>query len=128
MTDTTYSENLKIPCYDEAGGRKTLQIGNLSREFGHENVGIISCEHGLGTIKSLVDAKYVQEVNNREELREAYVWAKKTFTRPDQFVCVDGGSRVLNWIKEDYFFGAQRAYELWIEGKRRNELQGDDRM
>ena len=34
MTEQSYTENLKIACYAETGGRKTLQIGTLIEALG----------------------------------------------------------------------------------------------
>lgn len=128
MTDTKYSESLKIAVYAETGGRKTLQIGNLIRALGAENVGIISCEHGLGTIQSVVDPRYVRVAEDMDGLRQAYMWARDTFKRPDQFVCVDGGSRVLDWIKSDVFTGTEKVFRKLMDGTRVQDLDGDERV
>src|SRR5262245_66227795 len=83
-----FSETLKLASYASTGGRKTLQIGYLIDLCGAENVGIISCEHGLRTIHSKLDERYVKVVGNRDELRAAWGWANENFKRPDQWVCV----------------------------------------
>lgn len=125
--EVVYSESLKIALYAETGGRKTLQIGNLIEGLGAENVGIISCEHGLGTIQSKIDPQYVRPAHNMAELRAAYMWAASTFKSPAQFVCVDGGSRVLNWIRDDLIAGTNRVYEQLLDGVKRTDLNSTDR-
>lgn len=117
-----YSENLKIAAYAATGGRKTLQIGHLIEAFGADKVGIISCEHGLGTIASVVKRDQVTEANSMAELRAAWMWAKQRYTDTDTWVCVDGGSRVLQWIRDDVFGNTQRAYEQMLEGVKPTDL------
>lgn len=109
---TPFNETLKCAAYGATSSRKTLQIGNLIEAYGAENVGIISCERGLNTIRSLTDEKYVYVAEDREGLRGAWAWAKENFPSPDQWVCVDGGSRTLQWIHNDIFGGTQKAYEM----------------
>lgn len=122
---TAYSETLKLAGYASTGGRKTLQIGHLIESFGVENVGIISCEHGLNTIKSRLDERYIYVVDSREGLRKAYAWAKERFTAPNQWVAVDGGTRALNWVQHDIFGGAQAALDEMIGGTRRADLPAE---
>lgn len=122
-----FSESLKVASYAETGGRKTLQIGHLIDVYGAENVGIISCEHGLNTIRSRVDERYVYTVDSRADLRKAWSWAKEQFTKKDQWVCVDGGTRALNWVQQEIFGGAQAALEAIINGANRRDLPADVR-
>jgi hypothetical protein len=118
-----FAETLKCAAYAAQGGRKTLQIGHLIETFGVENVAIISCEHGLGTISSRIDERYVFRAGDRQALREAYMWVQDNgFTNHDKWVCVDGGSRALNWINHEIFAGAQKALEGVIEGKAKQAL------
>lgn len=114
--------NIKVACYAATGGRKTLQIGHLIEKYGAENVGIISCEAGLNTIKSLVKPEYVFEANSIDDVRKGYAWAKERFTRPDQWVCIDGGSRVLMQIRDEWWSGAERALEQVLNGVRQQDL------
>ena len=114
--------NLKLALYAASEGGKTLQIGNLISAFGSHNVGIISCEGGLNTIASKIDPAYIKECANLDDVRAAWGWAAKTFTKPDQFVCVDGGSRVLQWVRDDNWGGAESAMEAILEGRRRDQL------
>ncbi len=122
-----YRESIKLAAYAPTGGKKTLQIAGLIDLVGAENVGIISCERGLTTIKSKVDARYVKEVSGRAELREAWAWAKENFNQPNQWVAVDGGSRVLNWVQQEIFGGAQLALESIINGTQKRDLPPDVR-
>lgn len=118
-----YKETLKLAAYAATGGRKTLQIGHLIEAFGAENVGIISCEHGLNTIKSLVDDRYVFRADTRADMRGAWAWAKEhEFTTPNKWLCVDGGTRALNWIQQEIFGGAQAALEQIINGVSKRDL------
>ena len=126
-SEQEYNETLKLAAYAPTGGKKTLQIGYLIDLVGAENVGIISCERGLQTIKSKVDERFVKRVSNRQELREAWGWANETFTKPNQWVCVDGGTRVLDWIQGEIFGGAQAALEQILSGVQKRDLPPDVR-
>lgn len=124
-----FEPSLKIATYAATGGRKTLQIGHLIKEYGAENVGIISCEHGLGTIRSRVDPRYVYTVHrlrksgdDTADMQSAWAWAHERFNGPHQWVCVDGGSRVLDWVRGEIFGGAQAALEAIIAGVPKREL------
>jgi hypothetical protein len=126
-TESPFLETLKMAAYAPTGGRKTLQIGHLIETFGAENVGVISCEHGLNTIRSRVNEKYVRNVDSREGLRDAWAWARDNFNAPHQWLAVDGGTRVLNWVQQEIFGGAQAALEQIINGTNRRELPTDVR-
>ena len=119
----SFDESLKIAAYGVTGGRKTLQIGHLIERFGAENVGIINCEHGLGTISSLTDKRYIYVAHGLTDLRAAWGWANERFNRPDQWVCVDGGSRALDWINHAIFKGAQDALEGLLDNPQRSMLE-----
>jgi hypothetical protein len=123
-----FNETLKCAAYAATGGRKTLQIGYLIEEFGAENVGIISCEHGLSTISSRIDERFVFRASDRQGLRDGYKWALDNgFTTHDKWLCVDGGSRALNWINHEIFAGAQKALEGIIDGKAKQALDSSFR-
>src|SRR6185503_21146357 len=81
-----FNETLKMAAYGANNSRKTLQIGHLIETFGAANVGIISCERGLNTIKSKLDERYIKVVDNKQELRDAWKWANDSFG-PNQWVC-----------------------------------------
>src|SRR5688572_25509460 len=76
-----FDESLKMAAYGVTGGRKTLQIGHLIERYGAENVGIINCEHGLGTINSLTDKRYIYVAHGLDDLRAAWGWANERFNR-----------------------------------------------
>lgn len=117
-----FNETLKCAAYGATSSRKTLQIGHLIEAYGAENVGVISCERGLNTIRSLTDERYIFTAEDRDGLREAWAWAREKFPSPDQWVCVDGGSRALQWIHNDIFGLTQKAYEAIIGGKPKRDL------
>jgi hypothetical protein len=114
--------NRKIALYGEPGARKTLQARYLIEAFGHENVGIISAEQGLGTIASAIQPEHVQEVTNLDELRKAYAWAKAKYTKPDQWVVVDGGSRIFNWVSQEVWQSVDKVYDEILSGTARRAL------
>ena len=114
--------NLKIALYAGTGGRKTLQIASLIKQYGAENVGIISCESGLNTIASVIEPEFVRDADSFDDLKSAYAWAKTTFTKPGQWVCVDGGSRVLQWVSEEWWGGVYAAYEQVLNGMSPSQL------
>jgi hypothetical protein len=120
-----FAETLKCAAYGASSSGKTLLIGDLIETYGAENVGVISCEHGLHTIKSLIDERYVKVAEDRAGLRLAWAWAKDNFSGPNQWVCVDGGTRVLQWIQGDVFGTAQRAYEEVLGGKPKSKLDAE---
>lgn len=123
-----YATNLKVALYAPSGGRKTLQAKHLIDRFGAANVGIISCEQGLSTIQSVVDARYVKNVNSLKDLAVAHKWAAETFDKPDQWVIVDGGSRVLNWIQDDIWSGTERAFNWVAQGRSVREMDTELRQ
>jgi hypothetical protein len=123
----SFSETLKLAAFAPTGGKKTLQIGYLIDLVGAENVGIISCERGLNTIRSKVDERFIRNVTSRPEWREAWAWANENFNGPDKWIAVDGGTRVLNWVQGEIFGGAQAALEQIINGTNRRDLSPDVR-
>lgn len=122
-----FNETLKMAAYGANNSRKTLQIGHLIETFGAENVGIISCERGLNTIRSLLDERYIKVVDNKQQLRDAWKWASDTFDT-HQWVCVDGGTRTIQWLYNDVFGTAQRAYETVLNGTPKKNLPPDLRV
>lgn len=123
-----YATNLKVALYAPSGGRKTLQARHLIDRFGAENVGIISCEQGTSTIESSLDHRFVKKVDSLKDLGAALKWASETFTRPDQWVVVDGGSRVLNWVQRDIWSGTERAFAWISQGKSVREMDAELRQ
>lgn len=117
-----FNETIKCASYGATSSRKTLQIGTLIETFGAENVGVISCERGLNTIRSLADERYIRVAEDMNGLREAWAWAKDNFSKPNQWVCVDGGTRALQWVHNEVFGGTQKAYELILGGTNKKDL------
>lgn len=118
-----FNETIKCASYGATSSRKTLQIGTLIETYGAENVGVINAEHGLRTIASKIDQRYVFVADNLEGVRTGWQWAKDNgFTAPDKWLCVDGGSRVLQWVNHEIFIGAQRALDGVIAGTPKQAL------
>lgn len=113
---SAFSETLKLCAYGRWGSRKTLQIASLIREFGSENVVIVNCEGGLGTIESSVNPANVIRVPDLSELRSAYGRCVKEFNRPDAWVCLDGMSQVMKWIANEQWKGADAYYDQMVSG------------
>lgn len=112
----SYQENIKIAAYAGSGVGKTALISHLIKSAGIANVGIISCEHGLNTIASLVDPQNVKVCDSLADYADAVKWAEKTFTATDQWVCVDGGSRILQWLEQDTFGRTEACLRERLEG------------
>lgn len=112
-TNTEFTETLKIAAYGKFGARKTLQIAGLIRAYGPENVLIVSAEHGLNTIRSSITLpEQVVTVNNLEELRKAWKDRIAAFASPDHWICIDGATRIMDWMANEQLSGAEKIYEL----------------
>ena len=117
-----YQETSKIALFGANQSGKTLQIGNLIRAFGAENVGIVSCEDGLKTVASVVAKEHIYECNSITDLRAAFDWAAKKYVGADKWVCVDGGTRAMQWIAGEVWAGADACYEALALGTNRANL------
>jgi hypothetical protein len=115
-------ETTKIALFGANQSGKTLQIGNLIRAFGAANVGIVSCEDGLKTVASVVDPQHIYECNGIADLREAYKWAAARYAGPDKWVCVDGGTRAMQWKAGEVWAGSDDAYTAIASGTSRANL------
>jgi hypothetical protein len=109
VTDTL-TETCKIALFGANQSGKTLQIGSLIRKFGAANVGIVSCEDGLKTVASVINPEHVKECNGLNDLRAAYRWAAERYAGPEKWVCVDGGTRAMQWIAGDVWAGADACF------------------
>lgn len=116
------NETCKIALYGSNQSGKTLQIGNLIRAFGAANVGIVSCEDGLKTVASLIDPQHVRECNSLSDLRAAFKWASEGYAGPDKWVCVDGGTRAMQWIAGDVWAGTDACYTALALGSSKADL------
>ena len=119
-TIAVFKETEKYALYGDSWSGKTDQIGLLIEAFGADKVGIVSCEDGLGTIETLAKPENVFLIDSvpggvLEGMRGAYAWAKK-YSGPDSWVCVDGGSRVLQQISNAQQSGCDAMYEMVING------------
>lgn len=117
-----FSETTKIALFGSNSTGKTLQIRSLIEAFGHENVGIVSCEDGLKTIQSVVRAEQVKECNSIEDLKAAFRWASEKYAGSDKWVCVDGGTRALQWIAGTVWAGTDAVYTLLATGSSKADL------
>ena len=113
MTDA-YTESHKIAAHADPNGGKTHQIRYLIREYGHENVGIVSGEHGLGTIRGDVKEEQVFEVTSPETANRAFEWAKENYMRPGAWICIDGGSGIMQMFANNHFNRADKAMECIV--------------
>lgn len=110
-----FSDTLKIAGYGRYGSRKTLQIAHLIELVGASNVLIVSAEHGLGTIRSKVDPANVIVAANYADIRSN--WKRVVeFAKPDRWICMDGGSQVMEWLANEQFAGADRYFEAKARG------------
>lgn len=113
-TPSPFTDTLKIALYGKYGSRKTQQISELIERYGAENVLIVSAEHGLNTIRSVVKRDMVISVANLPELRKAYSGPCREFAAepdPRKWVTVDGMSQVTEWLANEQLSGADRYYE-----------------
>ena len=102
--------NMKIAAYGRWSSRKTLQIASLIERFGADSVIIVNADKGIGPVHSV--ARHVVEANSLDELRKAYGQVV-TFIkdRPDAWLCLDGMTRVMNWIADEAIGGADEYAE-----------------
>lgn len=126
--DSTPPPTLKVAAYSSTGGRKTLQIGHLIEAFGPDNILIVNCEQGLNTIKSKLPGVAVYDVSAGNEnlapidrFRQGWSWIKER-DKPGAWLCVDGGTRVIQWMQDQIWSGTALAYNELVSGVRRNEL------
>ena len=117
-----FSETTKIALFGANSTGKTLQIRSLIEAFGWENVGIVSCEDGLKTVQSIVRPEQVKECNSISELKQAWKWASDHYAGTDKWVCVDGGTRALQWIAGEVWAGTDAVYTLMATGTPKHEL------
>lgn len=122
-------ETTKIACVGETGTLKTVQIRYLIDRFGWQNVGIISCERGLSTIESDVRKEQVFPCNSLDDFEEALKWASAKFGSLDKWVCIDGGTRLLQWTANKVWYCTDEAYEaIVMKGLARNTLKDYARL
>lgn len=111
-----FDSTLKMLIYGDYGRRKTEQLGRLIERVGMENVLMLSCDEGLGTIESLVDYNRVIRVNSWNDMQEARKRAEDEFGNlPDKtskWVLADGVSSLLNEHANMMFDGTEKAYDL----------------
>lgn len=112
-----FSDTIKVALYGKFGTRKTLQAGHLAEAFGKERVVIVSAEHGLNTIRSLVDPANVIECDNVGDLRKAHARVREMHNTKDWWVVIDGATRIFGWGANEQMSGADRYYEATATGK-----------
>ena len=118
-------ETLKIACFGANSTGKTLNIARLVEGVGAENVGVISIEHGLSTIASYLKPEQVFVTTGIQHFREeALAWVARRYAGATKWVCVDGGTRLLQWNAGRIWGCSDLAYEeLVFNGKRRSDLK-----
>jgi len=122
--NSLFSETCKIALFGTNSTHKTLQIRSLIERLGVQNVGIISCEAGLSTIESSLDMAHVKRPTRLSEFEAALEWAV-AYRGPEKFLCVDGGTRVLQWNAGKIWDSSDQAYDEMVFLKRpRNSLEG----
>lgn len=118
-------ETTKIACVGETGTLKTVQIRYLIDALGWQNVGIISCERGLSTIESDVRKEQTFICNSLDDFDEALKWAQANFGSIDKWVCIDGGTRLLEWTANKVWYSTDEAYdEIVMKNVPRQQLKG----
>jgi hypothetical protein len=122
MTENPAPETTKVACFGANSSGKTLQIRSLIEAYGAANVGIVSCEHGLGTIQSSLDGVGKREPGNLAEFKDAWKWAQDNYSGRDKWVCIDGGTRALQWGSNDILQGTDEAFIRLATGAGRHEL------
>lgn len=118
------NKTTKVALFGTNSTHKTLQIRSLIDALGVQNVGIISCEEGLSTIGSSLDEKHVQRPTKLSQFEEALRWAE-AYRGADKFLCIDGGTRILQWNAGKVWDSSDEAYEQMVFlKKQRNNLDG----
>jgi hypothetical protein len=84
-------------------------------------VKVISAEHGLGTIRSVVDPGNVIIVSNVDETRKAWAtcreWVEARIkARNSLWIAIDGGSQIMEWVANEQFTGADTYFEMKSKG------------
>ena len=115
-------ETCKVALFGGHNTGKTLQIRSLIEMYGAANVGIVSCENGLGTIESSLAGVGKREPKNLREFKDAWKWAQDTFNGRDKWVCVDGGTRAIQWGANEIIQGTDAAFIELASGKYRNQV------
>jgi hypothetical protein len=119
-----FTETRKIASFGANSSGKTLQIRYLIDAFGPANVGIVSCEHGVGTIESDIRKSGVEmkEPKNLREFKEAWKWASDNYSDKNKWVCVDGGTRAIQWGANEIIQGTDAAFIEMAMGKEKHEV------
>lgn len=113
----TYNETTKVCLFGEYCTKKTLQVGSLIEAFGVDNVAIMSAEHGLGTIRSLLtNPAMVKEVDTLDDVRQAWAWANEHHNVRGRWLVLDGMTRVMQWMSNRLFAGAESAFDSIARG------------
>lgn len=119
---TPFNETCKVALFGANSTGKTLQIRSLIESYGAENVGIVSCEHGLSTIRSSIKEGQVRECANIKDFRSAWSWALETYQGLGKWICVDGGTRAMQWLAGEVWAGTDAAYSLMATGTPKAEI------
>lgn len=111
------ADHLKIALYGRWCTRKTMQIASLIDRFGAANVFIVSADKGLNTVAGKFDTAQRWEVGSIDELRKAYAEVSAAIKgNSNAWVCLDGMTRVMNWIADDELDAGDQYARLIAEG------------
>lgn len=122
MSDMLFTETTKVALFGANSTGKTLQIRSLIEACGWENVGIVSCEDGLKVIRSSIRPEQVKECNSIRDLKQAFAWASEKYAGAEKWVCVDGGTRALQWVAGEIWAGTDAVYTMMATGTPVSEL------
>ncbi len=102
--------HVKIAAFGRWSSRKTLQIASLIERFGADKVVVVNADKGIGPIGSV--AKHIVEANSLEDLRRAYQDVSRLIKdKDDSWLCLDGMTRIMNWIADEAIGGADEYAE-----------------
>ena len=109
------NHHIKIASYGRWSSRKTLQIASLIEKFGSDSVIVVNADKGIGPVASV--ATNILDANSLDDLRRAYGEATKWLKeRPDAWLCLDGMTRVMNWVADEALGGADEYAEALALG------------
>jgi len=117
-------ETRKVALFGANSSGKTLQIRNLIEAYGARNVGVVSCEHGTGTIESTIRSSGVgmREPKNLAEFKDAWKWAADNYSSRGKWICVDGGTRAVQWWSNEIIQGTDAAFMELAMGIERSKI------
>ena len=121
------ARRVKIALFGSNSTGKTLQIKTLIESLGVENVGIISVEDGLSTIASILNLEHVYQPTRISQFEADLTTCSQKYSGAHQFLCIDGGTRLLQLNAGKIWDATDEAYEKMVFlNMRRQDFQGKD--